>query len=112
MSISSLIAARNTTAQFTSRTYSGNTSTTGRQLFTEANLGSAIPCWIQDLTSAVRRDYSVREIVTRQVLFAASNPGVSESDYVTVSGVAYKITGIENQAGLNRLWAFGIERIA
>jgi len=110
MSIQSLIAKFGSSVTFLKRTALPINTSTGRQQWVETPLATMLG-WYQDWSSAVRSDFSAREIVTKRALFCDANPGVSENDIAVINGQRYKITRVVDQAGVHRLWEFGIEKI-
>jgi len=110
MSAESLIALHGESVQFQRVTVVKTPSGATARSWT--NLGAAVGGWIQPMSSETILAYNARDINVSGSLYTTINPGVSIGDRVVVGVLKFGIIGIEDQAGLSRVFRFDLNESA
>lgn len=91
------------------RTAVKTTTATGSRETSHGSPGTAMDCWRQPASAALKDSYGARGVDVNHVLYLSTDPGVSEGDLAVVGGETYVVVYVLNSGGLNRLWRVDLE---
>lgn len=108
MNVTGLISLHGRAVQARRAMRTDSTGTGGRKLQYQ-NLGAEFLGWKQPIRATERTEYAARNIRVSSKLYSNVNPGVVEGDILLIGATAYVVRGVEDQAGLGRVYCFLID---
>lgn len=91
------------------RQSTGNTDGTALDTWPEDTTLDPFNAWPQPALSTVVERYGKRDLIVTHSCFMDINLGLKQGDVLEVSLIRYAVRGVEDQAGLGRLFAIRLE---
>lgn len=76
-----------------------------------ATLASAVPCWRQPASSAVRELYARRNLIVTHAIYVAQDLALRESDRIFIGSAYHTVLGVTDEGGLSKLWRIDAQEI-
>lgn len=108
MSISGMIAANGVTITLQRATVTQGGM--GQQAQTWADVSTPTG-WIQPAAADTIARYGARNMVVTHTAYFSADPAIQLGDRLVVGSTTYKVDGLRDQAGMERLWSADLEEV-
>ena len=105
--ISSLIARKG--GSVTLQRPTTTTALSGSRTQAWAAVGAVLTGWKQPTTAELFDEYGSRNMRVTHAVYFASDPTAQIDDRLVIGGTNYVVHGMQDQAGLTRLWRVDVE---
>ena len=108
MSIPGMIAANS--VALTHRRATVTRGSMAQQVQTPVDVAT-LTGWVQPASADTLARYGARNMLVTHTAYFSADPSLQLGDLLVVGSTTYKVDGVRNQAGMDRLWSADLEEV-